>query len=312
MYLVRLIERMEDNHIFLSAAGLSFNAFLCFIPLLLLVFYLLALYFEPVTAANTLDRYLEQMDLFPYQREQIADVVMKLLNDFISGSSLAGVLGAAGLVWAAQALFAALRTVLNTIFHARDKHNILISKLKDFALLSIVGMLVVTISVSMYAEALLRGLGQDVFGLNFDGWLFGDIPTMFSPFVLAFVTFVLVFSLVPDTRLPWRVTVLSSFVASLFWSGARLALTYYLEHLWKLGSIYGPYAILAATALWIYYSSITVLFAAELGEMYIERSHLKQLFQAESLAGVIRSAPPPDLRLRRTDDSQDAGGSTPM
>jgi membrane protein len=311
MYLVRLFERMEDNHIFLSAAALSFNAFLCFIPLLLLVFYLLALYFEPTAAVNTLDRYLEQLDLFPYQREQIAEAVTTLLNDFISGSSLAGALGAVGLVWAAQALFAALRTVLNTVFHARDTHNILVSKLKDFALLSIVGILVITIGVFMYGQALLSGLGEQVFGLTFDSWLLGDITSTLTPFVLTLVAFVLIFSLVPDRRLPWRVVLISSVIASLLWGIARLVLTYYLEHLWKLGSIYGPYAILVATALWVYYSSITVLFAAEIGEMFNERSRLKRLFNADSLERVIGFAPPPDLLLTHDHDDGDEGGSSP-
>ena len=116
MYLVRIIERMESNHIFLSAAGLSFNALLCFIPLLLLIFYVLGLYLDSAEALATVDTWIQKLELFPYQKDQLRELVIGLMQEFINGSHLAGVLGGVGLLWTSSALFAALRTALNRVF----------------------------------------------------------------------------------------------------------------------------------------------------------------------------------------------------
>jgi membrane protein len=290
MYTIRILERMEDNHIFLSAAAISFNALLCFIPLILLVFYVLGFYLETEAAIATVDTWLQKLDLFPYQREQISTMVMQLIQDFVKGSQLAGVLGGVGLIWTSSALFAALRTVLNRIYSIQDTKNIFISKLKDFAMLSIVGMALILLTVFLYGMSLIKGIGHDVFGMQLDSWIFNDVLSVLAPFVLSFLLFCIVFYLVPDRRLPSRLILMSSVIAAVLWGAAKFIFAYYLENLWKFGSIYGPYAIIVATAIWIYYSSMTILLAAEVGEMNAERRELKQLFSQKGLTAIVEQS----------------------
>lgn len=313
MYLVRILERMEDNHIFLSAAGLSYNAFLCFIPLLLLIFYILGFYLDTQTALATVESWLQNIELFPYQREQIRGLVIDLVEDFVSGSQLAGILGAVGLIWLSSALFAALRTVLNQIFNIKDTKNIVVSKLKDFAMLSIVGAALLVVTVFLYSISLIEAIGQDVLGLELDSWIFSDVINVLSPFVLNFMLFCIVFYLVPDRRLPLRVIVTSSGIAAVLWGVAKFIFAYYIENFWRFGSIYGPYAIVVATALWVYYSSMTILFAAEVAEMNAERREMKMLFSRKSLKAVIDQSRSPSFRFPRVNPfgsrgSEDSGG----
>ena len=297
MYLVRILERMENNHIFLSAAGLSYNVFLCFIPLLLLLFYVLGFYLDTPTAIATVEQWLQNIELFPYQREQIRGLVIDLVQDFVSGSQLAGILGAVGLIWLSSALFAALRTVLNQIFNIHDTKNIVVSKLKDFAMLSVVGAALLVVTVFLYSLSLVKGIGQNVFGLELDSWIFSDVINVISPFVLNFLLFCIVFYLVPDRRLPLRLIVTSSAIAAMLWGVAKFIFTYYIENFWRFGSIYGPYAIAVATALWVYYSSMTVLVAAEIAEMNAERREMKKLFSKQSLKEVIDQSQSPSLEF---------------
>jgi len=288
MYLVRIIERMEGNHIFLSAAGLSFNALLCFIPLVLLVFYALGLYLGTEEALATVERSIQDLDLFPYQREQLQVMVLNLIREFLQGSQLAGIIGGIGLLWTSSALFAALRTVLNKIFHARDTLNIFASKLRDFAMLSVVGVALIVVTVFMYTISLIKGIGHNVFGMELDSWIFNDAVNAASPFVLSFILFLLVFSIVPDKRQKARVVFLASIIAAILWGAAKVVFSYYLQNLWKIGAVYGPYAIIVATAIWVYYSSVTLLFAAEVGQMYEERKTLRNLFTEDSLSGIVQ------------------------
>lgn len=287
MYLVRIVERMESNHIFLSAAGLSFNALLCFIPLVLLVFYVLGFYLDSEEALATVDLWIQRLELFPYQKDQLRTLVMDLIQEFVSGSHLAGLFGAIGLLWTSSALFAALRTALNRVFSIQDTKNILTSKLKDFAMLSIVGVTLVMVTVLLYGLALVKEIGRNVFGLALESWVFNDAVSLLSPFVLSFVLFLLVFTLVPDRRLSRRIILTSSVISAVLWGLAKFLFAYYLTNLWGIGSIYGPYAIIVASAIWVYYSSVTILFAAEIAEMSSERAELRRLFSRRSLQAVV-------------------------
>ncbi|MBR9978514.1 MAG: YihY/virulence factor BrkB family protein [Bacteroidetes bacterium] len=288
MYLLRIDERMEANHIFLSAAGLSFNALLCFIPLLLIVFYVLGFYLDSADALATVDTWIQQLELFPYQKDQIRGIVIELIEEVVSGSALAGVLGGVGLLWTSSTLFAALRSALNNVFGIHDTKNFLLSKLKDIAMLSIVGIVLISVTVVLYSISFIKGIGQQVFGMELDFWIFNDALNMISPFVLGFVLFLLVFYLVPDKRLSKRVIIMSSGIAAILWGIAKIVFGYYLNNLWRIGIIYGPYAIIAASALWVYYSSLTVLFAAEVAEMNAERLSLKNLFSLGALRTTVR------------------------
>ncbi|MDX9760173.1 MAG: YihY/virulence factor BrkB family protein [Bacteroidota bacterium] len=287
MYLVRIVERMESNHIFLSAAGLSFNALLCFIPLVLLVFYVLGFYLDSEEALATVDLWIQRLELFPYQKDQLRSLIMSLIQEFVRGSHLAGLFGAIGLLWTSSALFAALRTALNRVFSIQDTKNILTSKLKDFAMLSIVGMTLVIVTVLLYGLALVKEIGRNVFGLTLESWIFNDAVSLLSPFVLSFILFLLVFYLVPDRRLSKRIILTSSAISAVLWGLAKFLFAYYLTNLWGIGTIYGPYAIIVATAIWVYYSSVTILFAAEIAEMTSERAELRRLFSGRSLRDIV-------------------------
>jgi membrane protein len=297
MYFIRIVERMEQNHIFLSAAGLSFNVLLCFIPLVLLVFYALGFYLGTEDAIATVDRSIQDLGLFPYEREQLRGMVVDLIREFVGGSQLAGLIGGLGLIWTSSALFGALRTVLGRIFHVEDTRSIFASKLRDFAMLSIVGIAVILVTVFMYGVSVIKGLGQKVFGLELESFLFNDILNALIPFILSFLLFLIVFTIVPDKRQNFRVVLIASTIAALLWGLAKFVFSYYLQHLWKIGMIYGPYAVLVATALWVYYSSLALLFAAEVGQMYDERRRLRKLFTETSLTRIVERSRETTLRF---------------
>jgi membrane protein len=296
MYLVRILERMEDNNIFLSGAAIAFNTLLCFIPLVLLIFFVLGFTLDTATAIATIDSYIDSLQLFPFQREQLRGIVVGLLREFVRGSSIAGIVGAIGLLWTSSALFAALRAILNRIFHARDTRNIVVSKLKDLAMLSLVGVALMIMTLFMYGSALVKSVAEHLFSPDLNRWLFGPLVFHVSSFVLSFLIFCLIFLLLPDRRLPVRVIAIASGIAALLWGVAKGVFSYYVTNLWSMGSIYGPYAILAALAIWVYYSGITLLLAAEIGQMADERRTLRRLFRECSLLATVASFREPALR----------------
>jgi len=301
MYLVRIIERMEDNHIFLSGAAIAFNSLLCFIPLVLVIFYVLGFYLGSEEAIRTIDGYLGSLEMFPYERNYVREQVISLISEFVQGSHIAGIIGVFGLIWTSSTLFAALRTVLNRIFNFRDTKSLVVSKLKDFALLSTVGIALILIIALSYGMTLVKGIAVQVTGGFAEHWIFQSAFLHFYSTAANFVLFCILFTLVPDRRLPIRVTVLSSFIAALLWGIAKALFSYYVSNLWSIGKVYGPYAVVVATAIWVYYSSVTLLLAAEIGEMYIERKNLKNLFREKGMRLVLDS-------INQTDTMRGDGG----
>ena len=295
LYLLRITERMEDNHIFLSAGAIAFNTLLCFIPLILIVCYILGLYLDSESSVRTIDTYIDSLQLFPYEREVLRSNLLSLITEFVSGSHLAGLIGLLGLVWTSSALFATLRTVLNQIFNVKDTKNIVISKIKDLSLLSLVGIGLILITILLYGFTIVEGAGAGIFGQSNEKWAFHGIFSHATSSIISFAILLVLFRLIPDRRLPFRIIMLMSGIAAMSWAVAKVAFAYYLIHLWSIGRIYGSYAVLIATALWVYYSSITLLIASEIGEMAMERAGLKRFFRETEMRKYSDSIHAPRL-----------------
>lgn len=309
MYLVRIVERMSDNHIFLSSAGIAFNTLLCFVPLTLVLFYVLGLYLDSESALATIYAYIEGLNLFPFQREMLKDVVDNVVHEFVSGSGIAGLVGIIGLIYTSSALFAAIRTVLNNIFHIPDTKNVVVSKLKDFALLSIVGIMLLLINAALITMSVMLGATSSLFGWTPDSFVLRNLISNALTFVISYIGFYVMFYIIPDKRLPAKAIVLSSTVAALLWALARVGFEFYISRLWTIGKVYGSYSILVAAAIWIYYSGLTLLFSAEIGQMYIERRKLRNLFTEKALLEVQRAIHRTNLFPAENKDTPDTRGS---
>ena len=289
-YITRLIDRIDRDNLFLAAAGIAFNALICIAPLFLIVFSILGFYLDPETAIDTIDSYIESLQLFPVQEQEVKQLSHTIVNQFIDSAELAGLVGGFGLIFASTALFSASRTVLNGIFAVQNTKSILVTKLKDVGMLSIVGIVVLAIQITFFSASIMEGLVRAAgFGESVLSWMEPLSSTIIS-FVGVFAGFYALFYLIPDKKMSWRTVLLSSAVAAALWTVARMLFTYYITHLWRIGNIYGPYALLVVIAIWGYYSAITVLLAAEIGRMSEERTFIKRLFHPETLAGLRERA----------------------
>ncbi len=308
MYSVRIVERMEDNHIFLSAGAIAFNTLLCFIPLILIVFYILGLYLDSESAFQTIESYIDSLELFPVQKDQLKELTLGVVKEFISGSHIAGIVGAIGLIWTGSALFATVRTVLNRIYNIKDTKNLLLSKLRDITLLTLIGICLLVVTILLYSVAFIQFIESDLLMELQRNWLIDQILTGATSVLISFFVFCIMFLMIPDKRLSLRSIFISSMWGAFFWSTAKVLFGYYVSNLWSIGRIYGPYALLAAIAIWVYYSSITILVAAEIGEMSIERRRLKKLFTTDELGNFTRAR---KTRLRLTFVEQKSLSSEP-
>ncbi|WP_163557101.1 YihY/virulence factor BrkB family protein [Halomonas sp. NO4] len=184
---------------------------------------------------------------------------------------LPSVLGIGALLVGATAVFAQLQFSLNTLWGvtARPSSNSLLIFLKNRLLsltvvLAIGVILLVTLVLGVVMRALLQLAGEL---LPFVGAL-----TQGAEFLIALamisVLFATIFKILPDVVLSWRDVAVGAVVTALLFTIGRSLIAAYLAYT-ATASTYGAAGSVVVILLWVYYSSLILLFGAAL-----TRSHL--------------------------------------
>jgi membrane protein len=96
--------------------------------------------------------------------------------------------------------------------------------------------------------------------------LLESINAVFS-FSMIAILFAFIFKFIPDTNIPWRDVRMGAAVTSILFMVGKVFIGYYLGHS-ALTSAYGAAASLVIFLIWIYYSTLILLFGAELTHVY--------------------------------------------
>lgn len=271
-YIIELIDRMGEHHVFLFAGGLAFSLFVCIVPLVFIMFWVLG---NILGGADVVQQVNTFVDTFiPY--ENYASVVKTMLDkrvhELVEFKNLAGYLGFFGLLFAASGFFSSMRTILNRVFGVVKDVNVVVSKLLDFALILLVIFLFLASNFIFPLIDVLRNFSSEVPYLSFlqDG-IFHRVVTVSLSLLTIFILFSTFYKVVPVRKIRNRSAAVGAIWASLLWVGAKEIFGYYVYNIGTLGKIYGAYAIGIVIAFWIYYSSIVFIVGGLIGKLYEER-----------------------------------------
>lgn len=199
----------------------------------------------------------------------------KFRVDLSDLGAASAILGSALLLFAATGMFAELQYALNKVWQVApdpdqgSMRHFLFKRLLSATMVIIIwfGLLVSLILTAINSEILKWIWGTEP-GLL--GKLAGATVNELTTFALALVLFAAVFKILPDAKLIWRdVWGGAAFTAALFVIG-KMLIGWYLRSI-PPGAGWGTSAASTAAALmWVYYSSIIVLFGAEFTESWGE------------------------------------------
>ena len=271
-YLRGLYDRLDRHHAFLLASGLSFSLIFCIIPLMLIVFSLLGHFLQQPDITEHIDVFISRAIPYPEQAAYAKDLVFTRVAEFAGYKKVAGAIGMIGLFFAASGLFSAMRTALNTIFRVRTSESVLIGKMRDFGLIALVMVYFLASTTILPALDVISGYAHKIDALN--PLRFGSLETLAVEgisFGLVFLTFFVIYALVPQKRQPKRAILVSALAAAILWYVAKQIFGYYISHFVTLKRVYGAYTLIVAMALWIYYSSMVFIIGAEIGQLSRER-----------------------------------------
>jgi membrane protein len=275
-YFGGLYNRIDDHHVFLLGGGLAFSIFVCIIPFVLIIFFILGNLLDSTYMQYQINLLIDTMIPYHQYSEFVKKIIFTRINEVIQYRNLAGLIGAFGLLIAASGLFSSMRTILNTVFEVETDISVLMGKLKDFALILLVVVIFLVTTISMPILDVLRQSANQFESLQFfQSAVFEYFLYTFLSLSLIFVLFSFLYYVVPVKKLSKKATFLSAFWAAILWEGAKQLFGYYIYNFSALGRIYGAYALIVVVAFWIYYSSIVFIIGAEIGKLYQDRKYAR-------------------------------------
>ena len=271
-YFGGLYIRMDQHHLFLFSGGLAFSLFTCIIPLILIVFWILGNFLSSeemelqiITFINTVIPYSEYADF-------VKQIIFSRVEEVIEFKNVAGLLGFAGLAFAASGFFSSMRTVLNKINGVDIEINIFIGKLRDFLVILVAILLFFASILALPLLELFKSIADSTPYLQFFNHpIFQQLFTILVSIFIMLVLMYLFYSFIPTSKIKHRSALVGALWASLFWVGMKVLFGYYLSHFQTWGRIYGAYTLVIVIAFWIYYTAAVFILGAEIGKLFDER-----------------------------------------
>lgn len=287
-------EFMGDPAFQLSAATAFYSIF-SIGPLLVLVIGLAGLVFGEAHVQQEVGR---QLASFVGQKStQMIQSMMAAQEK--GGSLLASILGGVALVFGSTGVFVQLQEALNTIWRVtpRPGNSFWIfarDRFLSLAMALCIGfLLLVSMALSTFVNAFARYIGAVI---SVPPWLVPTFNGLVS-FLVIWLLFAIIFKVLPDVKIHWGEVWVGAAGTALLFTGGKYLLGLYLSHETS-ASAYGAGSAFVVILMYVYYSSLILLFGAEFTRVYA-RNHNARI-EPSRYAVRVRSCNPPQPARRKT------------
>lgn len=274
-YIGGIFNSVDNHHIFLLAGGLAFSLFVCIIPFVLILFSVIGSFLDSETIQFQISTLIDTIIPYGMYSDFVKSIIFERIDEFVEYKTIAGIIGGFGLLFAASGLFSSMRTILNRVFGVETDLNVILGKLRDFALVFMVLLIFFATTVLMPFINFVLQFANTFEFLSFlrTGYFEHILYTLIS-LSLIYIVFAILYFTVPLKKLGKKGVFISAFWAAILWEAAKQLFGFYLYNYASFGKIYGAYALIVVVAFWIYYSSVVFIIGAEVGRLYNERKYL--------------------------------------
>jgi len=257
-----VVELVNSNDL-THAASIAYYALLSFFPFLLLAISLLG----SITADEN-DRIAVLTFVFRYFPTQL-DFVTNQLDALRQSHIQLGVAGAAGLIWASLGVFGAVTSAVNEAWGVEKQRSFLKHRLVSFMMLVAAGGVMMLGLVLVTAMQIAQASWFGVMLSRFH-WLTA-LQTLTFRYLTTIVLILgvgLVFYFIPNAKTRFRDVWVGAALTGVLWRGAFDGFSWYIKHNSRLTMIHGSIAAVVVFLLWIYVSSIILMFGVEFTAAY--------------------------------------------
>lgn len=275
-YVVKLLQRFDEDHIWIMSSGIAFNFLLCIVPFLLIVFTLAGIYLDSSVTVERLTQSLNNVMPLPVEiKNKIITELLERTRELSANTWITGIIGVIGMLWTVSGLFSSFRDVLSKIYNLKMDKNYFLLKLRDMILVFITMTLFVLSNAITYAIKLIEIFSKEFFGFDFSLSFLQNIASILVAYVVSYLLFYIIYRYVPYQNIPKKVVLFASIVAAILFEILKNLFSLYVLKFASYGKIYGTYAAIVIFIFFIYYIAVIFVIGAEMGAIYLGRKKLK-------------------------------------
>ena len=263
--LVELVNSSDLTH----AAAIAYYALLSLFPFLLLIISLLG-----SITADEKQRLAVLTFVFRYFPTRL-DFVTTQLDAFRQSRIQVGVAGSLALIWASLGVFGAITSAVNEAWGVEKQRSFLKHRMVSFLMLVAAGLVMVVGLLLVTAVQVAEASWFGVMLLRFhwlqalQTWMFRSAATIILIFGVG-----LVYYFIPNAKTRFRDVWVGAALTGLLWRVAFSGFSLYLARNSRLAFIQGSIAAVVVFLLWIYVSSVILMYGVEFTAAHARlRSH---------------------------------------
>jgi membrane protein len=250
-------------------AALSYYTLFSLAPLLVIALAVAGMIFGAQAASGQLES--EIRDTVGEKPAQAIREVLRNAHKPDTGS-WAIVISSVVLLLGASGVFNELQTALNAIWEVKPKEGrgiLGIVKDRFLSFMMVAGtcfLMLASLILTAVVSALSKWWAPDYLPGGADVW---QIINQAVSLGVVTVLFALIYKVLPDIHLPWRLVWVGAFVTAMLFTLGKFLLGLYLGRS-SVASSFGVAGSLAIVLIWVYYSAQIILFGAAFTRVYAE------------------------------------------
>jgi membrane protein len=257
--LVRLVNTNDLTH----AAAIAYYALLSLFPFLLLVISMFG-----SMAADENDRLAVLTFVFRYFPTQF-DFVTTQLDAFRQTRVQVGVAGALALIWASLGVFGAVTSAVNDAWGVEKQRSFLKHRMVSFLMLVAGGGVMIVGLLLVGAVEVAQASWFGVMLARFT-WLeaLQTLTFTYSATIVLILAVGLVYYFIPNAKTRFRDVWVGAVLTGVLWRIAFDGFSWYIGRSGSLSMIHGSIAAVVVFLLWIYVSSVILMYGVEFTAAY--------------------------------------------
>jgi membrane protein len=192
------------------------------------------------------------------------EVIRSNVDQVVKQRGTVGLAGLVGLFWSGTAVFTILLNHLTSAWPRAEERGFVKRRLLG-TVMGVFGVVIVVLTLTFISAPLFALLGRIGVGLPFIDQFLGRAIVIAVPVVVTFLMFTTLYRWGPNTEVRWREALWPALFVAVMWQIARRVFTWYVSSgLVQYRLVYGSLGAVVALLLWIYISSVLILFGAHL------------------------------------------------
>jgi membrane protein len=247
----------EDGGMFFAQA-LAFNAMFAIFPIGLLGLATFAFIYGDERGRHEFEGLIHAL------APAVKDILTQNFEQAVNLRGISGLIGAATLLWSGKNLFLGVTYSLDKALRVPKSRHFVADIAAAIVIMPVIGLILVAATVVPIALSLLIRATHWPYERTFT-----EIATYAAGTVLIFFICALLYTVLPNVKLPWYFGIPGAAVTAFCWTVAQVAFAIYTAHV-NFTLVYGALTALVILLLYLYYQATIFLFGAHFSAQWAE------------------------------------------